>query len=105
MLGSVFRKTTLVDELKAHDPRLRELNLWFRNNLRALGIQAEVYCEERPTNGFMVVNKTSADPGIEEVIPISLDADHITVCKPESDHAILYRRTTRFIRECLKNPR
>jgi pimeloyl-ACP methyl ester carboxylesterase len=89
LLGSVLRKTTLVDELKAHDPRLRELNLWFRNNLRGLDIRSEVYCEERPTNGCVVVNKTSADPGIEGVVPIPLDEDHITVCKPPSRDAIV----------------
>jgi hypothetical protein len=38
-----------------------------------------VYCETRPTHGILVVNETSADPGITGVNPIPLDADRIGV--------------------------
>jgi hypothetical protein len=99
-LGLVLRSTVSVDELRAHDPRLRELNTWFRNNLQAMGMRVEVYCEKIPTRGFVVVNETSADPGVAGVVPVPLDEDHISICKPPSRDSLLYKRTLRFIRGC-----
>jgi pimeloyl-ACP methyl ester carboxylesterase len=104
-LGLILRNTVSVQELEANDPRLRELNTWLRNNIEDMHIQLEVYCEKVPTHGFIVVNDTSADPGISRVIPVPLDEDHITICKPTSKDTLLYKRTLRFIRGCLENPR
>lgn len=104
-LGLVLRSTVSVDELQAHDPRLRELNIWFRNNLQAMRIRAEVYCEKVPTRGFVVVNETSTDPGITGVVPVPMDEDHISICKPTSRGTILYKRTLRFVRDCLPDRR
>jgi pimeloyl-ACP methyl ester carboxylesterase len=101
-LGLVLRNTVSVDELRAHDPRLRELNTWFRNNHKELGVRVEVYCEKVATHGFVVVNEMSADPGIAGVVPVPLDEDHISIAKPASRDTLLYKRTTRFIRECLR---
>jgi hypothetical protein len=103
-LSLVLRNTVSVQELQANDPRLRELNLWFRNNLQEMGIRVEVYCEKVPTHGFVVVNETSADPGIVGVIPVPLDEDHASICKPTSRDSLLYKRTRRFIRQCLQGP-
>ncbi len=104
-LGLVMRSTVSVEELRAHDPRLRELNLWFRNNLQAMRILVEVYCEKIPMHGFVVVNETSADPGIAGVVPVPLDEDHVSIAKPASEDSLLYKRTLRFIRGCLTDPR
>ena len=66
-LGTLLRLTVSVDELKAHDPRLRELNTWFRNSslVSSMGIQA--YCEKQAVVEFVVVSETSADPGLQGV--------------------------------------
>jgi hypothetical protein len=61
----------------------------------------EVYYETRTTKGILVVNQTSADPGIAGVIPIPMDYDHISICKPESKKSQIYRRVKRFIQEHL----
>ncbi|AMV36225.1 esterase/lipase family protein [Planctomyces sp. SH-PL62] len=100
-LSLVLRNTVAVDDLRAHDPRLRELNTWFRNNHQTLDVKVEVYCEKLPTAGFLVVNETSADPGIAGVIPVPMDDDHVTICKPAGKDSLLYKRSLRFVRGCL----
>jgi hypothetical protein len=42
-----------VEELEAHHPQLRQLNIWYRDHVAALGIENFVYCEERKTGGFL----------------------------------------------------
>ena len=104
-LGLVLRNTVSVQELEANDPRLRELNTWFRNNLQAMGVRARVYCEKVPLHGFIVVDDRSADPGLPGVVPIPLDEDHLSICKPASRESLLYKGVQRFVKECLINPR
>jgi hypothetical protein len=99
--GTLFRATELVDELKAHHPQLRELNLWFRNNFTKLKIDVDVLFETRPTHGVTVVDATSADPGLPGVTPLGIDSDHIQICKPESKSALVYQRVKRFIERAL----
>lgn len=48
-MGKLLRATVNVQELKAHDPQLRQLNSWYRDQVAALGIKNFVYCEERKT--------------------------------------------------------
>jgi hypothetical protein len=96
-LGFVLRNTVSIKELEAHDPRLRELNIWYRNNVGALGIRTEVYCEKIPMHGFLVVDETSADPGIAGVVPIPMDDDHVSICKPPNKNAHVYKRVRRAI--------
>lgn len=91
-LGKVYRASVTVDELESHHPQLRNLNTWFRNNCGKLGIDIEVLFEKEPTFGFLVVNETSADPGIVGVIPIPVDADHGTICKPASKGDLVFAR-------------
>src|SRR5918992_3267502 len=108
-IGKLLRTTVSVEELKAHHPQLRQLNIWYRDHVAELGIINFVYCEERKTggflemSGFLVVDKTTADPGIPGVTPISLDEDHISICKPASKDAQVYRQVKRMIEETIVN--
>jgi hypothetical protein len=61
-----------MDELQAHEPMLRDLNMWFRGNANRFGIKSQAYYETKKTFGVQVVDQTSADPGIPDVIPIPL---------------------------------
>jgi len=99
-LSKILRSTVTIDELKAHDSRLRELNIWYRNNALQLGIKMQVYCEKQTVAGILVVDETSADPGIQGVILVPMDDSHITICKPESKQSLIYVRVKRFIQEC-----
>jgi pimeloyl-ACP methyl ester carboxylesterase len=102
-----FLTTVAVDDLKANDSRLRELNLWYRNHAFTR-FKTDVYCEKKVTGwkglGMIVVDDRSADPGIPGVIPIPLDEDHLSICKPASRENLLYKRARRFVKECLVNP-
>lgn len=99
-IGNILRTTVSVEELEAHHSRLRELNNLYRNHPHLHRIPMEVYCEKQKTNGILVVNETSADPGIKGVIPIPMDDDHISICRPEKK-SFLYRRTKKFIQNHL----
>lgn len=96
-----LRSTAALEDLKAHDPQLRELNLWYRNNVDALDIDSMTLCEKFPTRGVMVVKEGSADPGIPLSNPIPVDCDHISICKPVSREALIYRLTLRFLDKAL----
>lgn len=103
-IGDFLITTVSVDELKAHDSRLRELNLLYGNHEHLSKIPMEVYYEKYQTKGILVVNETTANPGIGGVIPIPMDENHISICRPESDKKPIYKRVKRFIIENLNTP-
>ncbi|WP_265278111.1 esterase/lipase family protein [Nostoc sp. KVJ3] len=100
-IGGFLLPSISVEELEAHHARLRELNNVYRNHDILSQISIEVYCEKLKTSGIMVVNETSADPGIKNVIPIPVDCDHLSICRPNSSDDLIYRRVKRFITERL----
>ena len=102
-LGTLLRTSVSIQELEAHNPQLLQLNTWYCNNVGQ--IKTYVYCETRPTHGILVVNETSANPGIQGVYPIPLDADHVTICKPATKTASVYLRVKRLISETLQEQR
>jgi pimeloyl-ACP methyl ester carboxylesterase len=97
----LFSQTSvLVDDLKANNPHLRDLNDWYRNNL-AENIPALEYRESWRTKHMWVVNATSANVGQPGLGAIPLPADHLTICKPESKDSPLYIQVKEFIVQCL----
>jgi len=101
-IGVLAQTTVSVKELKAHSPQLRELNEWYRENVRSLGIATKVYYETQPVKGILVVDPDSANPGIEKVKPVAIEKNHIDLCKPESQNSQVYLGVRKFIKECLK---
>lgn len=91
-IGTLLRATVSIEELEAHHPRLLELNKWYRDHAADLGIETFVYCEKLTTAGILVVNQTSADPGIPGVDVVPLDEDHISICKLADKQHQIYRR-------------
>jgi HAD superfamily phosphoserine phosphatase-like hydrolase len=93
--------TVSIQELEAHQPNLRDLNLWYRSAIAggSLSVENLVFYEKWLTRGLLVVNATSADPGISGVIPIPIDADHISICKPRLKSGTLYASIKRFVEE------
>ncbi|MDJ0726286.1 MAG: hypothetical protein QNJ38_14325 [Prochloraceae cyanobacterium] len=102
-IGKILGSSVSVKELQANDSRLRDLNLTYRNNSQLKNIPIKVYCENQKTLGILVVNKTSADPGIPGVIPIPLDCDHISISKLESRDLVSYRNIKKFVKKNLLN--
>lgn len=103
-IAGILRTSVSVEELEAHHSRLRELNLLYRNDEQFSQIPMLIYCETRSTHGILVVNQTSADPGIKGVIPIPMDFDHISICKVADKKSQIYRQIKRFIEKNLTTP-
>jgi hypothetical protein len=97
-LGSVLRLSAAAKDLQPLSAQLLELNIWYRENHRRLGVATQVYFETQTTKGVWVVDRGTADPGLEGVIPIGLDADHLSICKPSGKDDLIYKRTMAFIR-------
>jgi hypothetical protein len=103
-IGGIVQTTVSVEELEAHHSRLRELNLLYRNDEQFSQVPMLVYCEMRRTKGILVVNQTSADPGIKGVIPVPMDFDHISICKVADRKSQIYRQVKRLIQDNLTTP-
>lgn len=97
ILRLFLRANVTIEDLRRHDPHLRELNAWYRNNSVAAGVRSLVFFETQTTKGVLVVDPTSADPGITDVTPIPVDSDHLAICKPERPDALVWLVTSRFI--------
>ena len=107
----VLRTNEQVSELKAHHSRLRELHAWFLKFQNERGLVCRTYCETlelRPgvlgltlPKGILVVDQTSAEPHVPGEVAIPLDEDHISISKPTSRDAPMYKSIRRFIREAL----
>jgi pimeloyl-ACP methyl ester carboxylesterase len=104
-IGGLLRTTVSVKELEAHDPHLRNLNQWYRNHVVDFDIKTVVYCETRPVAGILVVNETTADPGIVGVVPIPMPEDHVSICKPASKDSQIYRRVMRLVKDIVTQSR
>jgi hypothetical protein len=85
-LGVLYRGSDVLGELRANAPQIRGLNDWFRNNAAArqstAQLRVKVWYEKRGPMGILVVDETSANPGIVDVTPLGVNADHFTICKP-----------------------
>lgn len=109
-LGGTIRVAPIVQELRAHSPALRNLNRWYRdavsNGSYGLNVATKIYYEKRGIykNLLMIVDETSADPGIANVIPIPVDADHISLCKIVASDRGLYNGVRQFIDSCVTQP-
>lgn len=98
-LGILLRPTVSMRELQAHHPGLRDLNNWFRHHPKTPETKILVYCEKIPLKGLLVVDETSADPHIQDVIPIPMDDDHVTICKPKDKTSQVYRRVKKLVKQ------
>lgn len=97
----VLRASVAIGEMTAHHSGLRQLNLWYRNNYSALGLKSCIFFETGETSGVRVVDETSADPGIPQVSPIGIDADHISITKPQSYVDVVVGQTLKTIDEAI----
>ena len=79
-LKPLLQSSSAIEELRRSSPALQNLSYWFRNNASKWSLR--VYFETMPTRVGIVVDKSSADLGIASVIPIGIDADHVSICKP-----------------------
>lgn len=105
-MEALFRSLTSesIRDLEASAVMLRQLNQWYRGYAPKNGIATLVLFEKYKLRGTLIVNEASADPGINDVIPIAVDANHVTICKPPSEKNDVFISVLRFIRECADPP-
>jgi pimeloyl-ACP methyl ester carboxylesterase len=102
-LRAVLGASSAIKDLQSESPYLRELNGWYRECIPREDIATLVFAETRPTKGLMVVEQTSADPGIPGVLPVPVDADHLSIVKPSDRGELVCKRVRQFVEERLRS--
>ena len=114
--SAVFRTNEQVRELASHDARLRELHHWFRGFYAEHDLHCRTWCERREIRpeipwlgvklpkGIVVVDATSAEPSLPGEVAVPLDEDHLSICKPASPEAQLYKSLLRWVDDCIQLP-
>ncbi len=97
------RTTVSVKELRAHEPQLRELNQWYLQNVEKFGIKTEVFYETQPISGVLVVNESSANPGIKDANPTAVEKDHNSIAKCQKND-LVYDSVKKFVKKYLVPP-
>lgn len=88
-----------VDKLVADSSDLDELNASFRSFCHQHTLDVSVYYEMYKTYKLaIVVDKVRADPGVNGVMPIGIETDHLNICKPSSRHSLVYISIHRKLR-------
>jgi hypothetical protein len=60
------------------------------------------YEKYKTKDAVLVVPRESADPGVGRSRPIGVDADHASICKPQSREALIFTSICRHIRAVLQ---
>jgi hypothetical protein len=103
-LGMIPRITVTMKELEARAPALQDLNTWYVNNAAKVGISTHCFYEKQALKGVLVVDETSGRLELPGAEPIPIDADHLSICKPPSREALIYRRIRQIVREVIGTP-
>jgi pimeloyl-ACP methyl ester carboxylesterase len=100
-LSLLSMPTSLTKDLEKGSEYLLQLDEWFRQNARRLGIQVEAYHETEKVGMSLVVDAISANPGVLGCVPVAVDGDHFSICKPRDQTELVYRSTIWFVRRIL----
>lgn len=94
-----------VEKHKKDSSELDELNESFRVFCHLSKIEVTVYYEMHKTAKFaIVVDKESADPGVNGVMPIPMDATHTGICSPDNRHSPIYVSIRHRLRKLVPSP-
>lgn len=90
-----------VDLLSNDSGYLSSLNQSYRDLAVTTGVSTIAYYEKyKVKSAVMIVSRESADPGTG-ARPIAVDADHISICKPENRDALVYISICRHLKKAL----
>ncbi|MCK1457108.1 alpha/beta fold hydrolase [Bradyrhizobium sp. 2] len=98
-LADLLRAVASVNatQLKSNESNLLDLTSWYSRNAKRLNIRTLAYYEKGTVRGLKVVDEGSADPRVEDCVPVPSDANHMEICKPKDVHDPVYRGVLRFI--------
>jgi hypothetical protein len=99
-----IRPSLATSSLVRNSGNLRDLNNWFREWAIRQRIGYLTLMESLPVKlfGITVVKPDSGDPGLPQRA-ISVDADHITICKPQNRNSEVYLIIKDFIKRTQQN--
>lgn len=102
-LRTLHRSTAAVRDLRRNSAHLRQLGDRYRDWCDGKSIRNLVMFETHPTKGVRVVDESSANPGLAQVRPIPIDADHLDISKPADRASLVYKQTKHFLEELLND--
>jgi hypothetical protein len=95
-----------VDELRPHEPLLRDLKEWYRNFVTRpeTAIRTLAFAEMKPIPVVgLIVAPGDANPDVHNVPCYPLDEDHRSICKPRTPNAEIHLKTISFVKDCLNS--
>jgi pimeloyl-ACP methyl ester carboxylesterase len=97
-IAYIFRPSQATLDLPADSKYLQDLGDWFRQNAGPPGLRVEAYYESDPVKGnALVVDASSANPGVTGCIPVAVDGDHFSMCKPSGRESLVYLAVRKFV--------
>lgn len=82
---------------------LSSLNQFYRDFSAISSIATVSYYEKYKTkDAILVVPRESADPGVGSTRPIPIDADHISICKPDNRDSMIFVSLCRHVGKVMK---
>lgn len=104
-LANLLRTLTSANasQLQSNEPHLLDLTSWYSRNAKRLGFRTIAYYEKGTIKGVKVVDEGSADPRVDDCVPVPSDAHHMDICKPKGAHDPVYLGVLRFV-EALQPP-
>jgi len=111
MLASVLEcffpklKSPHIDLLTKDNGALYDLNNHYRSYAeKTPELSTIVYYETHLTKKVaLVVDRSSADPGVVGTVPVATDKCHTTICKPVDHEDVVYLGILRHIKKVMKN--
>lgn len=94
-----------VKQLVHAEVSLVDLNESFRSRANIQSIEIRSYYETEKTNGVLIVDKVTANPGVVGSEPIAIQSDHIKICKPETETSPVFKSVSALIRKLLNAER
>jgi tetratricopeptide (TPR) repeat protein/pimeloyl-ACP methyl ester carboxylesterase len=98
-LVRAVRPSPALKDLKYNDANLRALHSWYSRTAARQKWQTLAFFENQNTHGIRVVDEISANPGIPGSEPIGVDADHISISRPETRQSPLYVEIKVFLQK------
>lgn len=95
--------TVLTKALVSNAASLRKINTSYRilAEERESDLRHKVLFETRSTALGRIVSEGAADPGLVNASAVGIDGDHITIVKPKSREALLYKSVLDFLSDGL----
>ena len=101
-LGNVLSKlkgisSNVVEDLRKGTDQLKDLQDWYVHRADEKSIKTQAFSEGHKTGSLTVVDQDSSHPGTTDGFPISVDANHVEICKFKTINDATYRMIRQFI--------